>query len=77
MNKYHPGPYGGTPESKCPYDRYGNFRSGYRFIGKIDGINVVDLDIPDVDDIDAIGLEYENEHIDHSDNIVSHEPYQE
>ena len=70
-NKYHQGPYGGTPESNCPYDRNGKPRPGYRFIGKIEGINVVEFDIPDVGEIDAVGLEYEDETIDYVDNSVN------
>ena len=59
-NKYHHGPFGGTPDSNCPYDRNGQLRQGYRFIRAIDGINAIDLGIPDVDDIDTAGVEYED-----------------
>ena len=79
-NKYHQGPYGGTIESNCPYDRNGKIRPGYRFIGKIEGINVVDFGIPDVNEIDAIGLEYEDDvidYVDNSANIIASDPYPE
>ena len=59
-NKYHHGPYGGTPNSNCPYDQNGQLRQGYRFIRAIDGINAVDLGIPEIDVDDNTGIEYDD-----------------
>ena len=55
--KFHEGPYGGGLESKCPYDRYGNKRPGYRFLNKIGGEYISNIDLEE----DENDLEYESE----------------
>ena len=59
-NKYHLGPYGGGPESKCPFDTRGIRRPGFQFISAIFDTAVNALDIPDYRDLESEGLEYEN-----------------
>ena len=59
-NRYHPGPYGGGPNSKCPYDTRGILRKGYQFVAALFGTSVNALEIPDYRDLENEGLEYEN-----------------
>ena len=61
VNKYHEGPYGGGPDSLCPYDKDGNRRPGKRFISHIFDTSVNELDIPDLKEAEAEGLVYEDE----------------
>ena len=56
--KFHEGPYGGGIESKCPYDRYGNKRPGFKFLNKIGGEFICNIDLDD----DEPELEYESDH---------------
>ena len=57
-NRYHAGPYGGGPNSACPYDSRGNMRAGFQFVASIFGTLVNALDIPDYREIENDGLEY-------------------
>lgn len=57
-NRYHNGPWGGGPNSKCPYDKQGNFRPGFNFVNRVDNMDVNTLDIPHYQDIESEGLEY-------------------
>ena len=61
--KFHEGPYGGGIESKCPFDRYGNKRQGFKFLNKIGGEYICNIDLEE----DENDLEYE------SDNENDHE----
>ena len=60
INKYHEGPYGGGPESLCPYDKSGKSRPGKRFVSHIFDTSVNELGIPDLKEADE-GLVYEDE----------------
>ena len=70
-NKYHQPTFGGTPNSNCPYDRNGRIRPGYRFIGRIDGTDVTEFDIPDVATLDNEGIEYEEENTNPSPSSIT------
>ena len=59
-NKYHHGPYGGGPGSKCPYDSRGVYRPGMKFITAVYGEDVNALGIPDWQEIEADGLSYDD-----------------
>ena len=60
-NKYHEGPYGGGPESNCPFDKQGNRRPNKPFVSHIYEYSVNELDIPDVKEMESDGLTYEND----------------
>ena len=47
MPKFHEGPFGGGIESKCPYDRYGKTRPGYKFLNKIGGEYISNIEMSD------------------------------
>ena len=57
-NKYHIGPWGGGPNSNCPYDRSGNIRPGYKFITHIYGAPVENIQMIGYQDIECEGLEF-------------------
>ena len=61
VNKYHEGPYGGGPESNCPYDKGGNRRPNKKFVSHIFEVSVDDLGIPDVKEFESEGLSYEDQ----------------
>ena len=58
-NRYHHGPYGGTPESMCPIDDKGKPRPGFRFIRAFFGTMVNEVGVEDYRDIEVEGIEYE------------------
>ena len=58
-NKYHPGPYGGGPGSKCPYDSRGILRPGYRFVSAVYKTSINSIEIPDYRELENEGLDYE------------------
>ena len=60
MNKYHQGPYGGTPESMCPIDDKGRPRAGFKFIRAYFGTSVNEIGVEDYRDIETDGVEYED-----------------
>ena len=63
-NRYHPGPYGGGPGSKCPYDSRGILRQGYKFVSAVYKTSINAIEIPDFREMENEGLEYEeNEEI--------------
>ena len=66
-NKYHHGPWGGGPNSKCPYDRNGQFRPGYNFIGRIDGQPVDHILVQSYEEAEHEGIEYESNEVNHID----------
>ena len=78
-NKYHVGPYGGGPGTKCPYDRNGNKRvdkngKPFPFIKMIEGVAVENIQMEDYRDIFNINdsndnLEYEEDVDDQNDNV--------
>ena len=55
--KFHEGPFGGGIESKCPYDRQGRSRPGFKFLNKIGGEYISNIDFSD----DEPELEYETD----------------
>ena len=59
-NKYHQGPYGGTPESMCPIDDKGRPRAGFKFIRAYYKTDVNEIGVEDYRDIETDGVEYEN-----------------
>ena len=61
VNKYHEGPYGGGPDSLCPYDKEGRKRPGKTFVSHIFDTSVNELGIPDLKEAEAEGLVYEEE----------------
>ena len=60
-NKYHLGPYGGTPDSMCPYDDKGRPRTGFKFIRAYYGTAVNEIGVEDYREMEAEGCEYEDE----------------
>ena len=52
--RHHHGPYGGGPSSNCPYDRDGQRRKGYSFIGKIGGEKVAALEDVETNEYDIV-----------------------
>ena len=59
QNRYHQGPWGGGPNSNCPYDKNGRMRPGYRFLARIFKQDVNSIQIENYLDIESEGLEYE------------------
>ena len=59
-NKYHQGPYGGTPESMCPIDDKGRPRPGFKFIRAYYGTDINEIGVEDYRDIETDGVEYEH-----------------
>ena len=55
--KFHEGPFGGGIESKCPFDRYGRPRPGYKFLSKLGGEYISNIDVSD----EELELEYESD----------------
>ena len=72
MNKYHQGPYGGTPDSMCPIDNKGRPRTGFKFIGAYFGKEVNEIGVEDYRDIETDGVEYENSNVN---NVNSTDTY--
>ena len=66
--KYHKPPFGGSVESRCPYDQTGKPRPGFFFMAMIEGLQINELDLSDDEDLDIL---YENE----IDSEVSHVDY--
>ena len=58
-NKYHQGPYGGTPDSLCPIDDKGRPRAGFRFIQAYFGSDVNEVGVEDYRILECDGIEYE------------------
>ena len=58
-NKYHHGPYGGTPESMCPIDDKGRPRTGFKYIRMFYGSDINEIGVEDYRDIGVEGIEYE------------------
>ena len=59
-NRYHQGPWGGGPNSNCPYDKSGNRRPGFQFLALIDGYDVNQIQIEHFHDLESEGLTYAN-----------------
>ena len=59
-NKYHFGPYGGTPDSMCPLDDKGRPRNGFKFIRAYYGTDVNEIGVEDYRDLETEGVEYED-----------------
>merc|ERR1711917_178687 len=55
--KYHKPPFGGSVESRCPYDQTGKPRPGFFFMAMIEGLQINELDLSDDEDLDIL---YEN-----------------
>ena len=72
-NRYHQGPYGGTSESKCPYDDKGRPRPGYRFIRAYFGTDVNEIGVEDINAIDDEGCDYEEPS---NINTINYNPYE-
>ena len=58
-NRYHHGPYGGTPDSMCPIDDKGRQRAGFKFIRMFFGSDINEIGVEDYRDIGIEGIEYE------------------
>ena len=57
-NRYHHGPWGGGPNSKCPYNRQGELRPGLKFINQINNMNVNEVGVKHYHDIESEGISY-------------------
>ena len=57
-NRYHHGPWGGGPSSKCPYNRQGELRPGLKFINQINNMNVNEVGVQHYHDIESEGVSY-------------------
>ena len=68
-NRYHQGPYGGTPESMCPIDDKGRPRAGFKFVRAYYGTDVNAIGVEDYRDIETDGIEYEQTSV----NNVEHQ----
>ena len=65
QNKYHQGPWGGGPNSNCPYNKNGQLRAGYQFLARLYGEDVCNINVEHYEDIENEGLEYETPDVNH------------
>ena len=61
-NRYHQGPWGGGPNSNCPYDRNGNIRQGFQFVYGVFGEDVNNFNVEHYTEIESEGLDYGEPH---------------
>ena len=60
-NRYHPGPFGGTSDSNCPFDDKGRTRPGYKFIRAYYGTAVNEIGVEDFRELEEEGCEFEDD----------------